>query len=105
MTTPSKSVLSAPPPSTPVLISIDNTNDEPIRDLKVEGPGVTLSQLLVDIESRGITTCRRPLDDVDDGAINQQESDVNDDCGEEATQVQGHVQGYLLKVQSKWLMM
>ncbi|KAJ8653732.1 hypothetical protein O0I10_010654 [Lichtheimia ornata] len=101
---PSKSVLSVPLHSTPVLISIDNTNDEPIRDLEVEGPGVTLSPLLVDIESHGIIMCRRPLGDVDDGAMNQQESDVNVDCGEEAAQVQGHVQGYLIKMQSKWLM-
>ncbi|KAJ8651788.1 hypothetical protein O0I10_012636 [Lichtheimia ornata] len=106
--TPSNSVLSCPLSSTTALVSNGNTNDQPIGDLEADGPGVPLSDLLVDIESRATTTCRRPLDDVDvddvgDGAMDQQESDVIDDCGEEAAQVQGHVQEYLLKMQSKWL--
>ncbi|CDH60922.1 predicted protein [Lichtheimia corymbifera JMRC:FSU:9682] len=76
----------------------------PIGDLEAEEPGVPLSDLLVDIEPRAITTCKRLLDD-DDGAMDQQGSYVDDDCGEEAVQVPGHTQGYLLKMLIKWLMM
>ncbi|CDH60579.1 predicted protein [Lichtheimia corymbifera JMRC:FSU:9682] len=53
----------------------------PFEILKLTDQGVPLSELLVDIESRGITTCGRLLDD-DDGAMDQQESYMNDD-GEE----------------------
>ncbi|KAJ8662669.1 hypothetical protein O0I10_001633, partial [Lichtheimia ornata] len=37
-------------------MSNDNTNDQPIRVLEAEGPGVPLSDLLVDIEPRAINT-------------------------------------------------
>ncbi|CDH52996.1 predicted protein [Lichtheimia corymbifera JMRC:FSU:9682] len=87
-------------------MSNDNTNDQPLRDLEAEAPGVSLSQLLMDTESRGNHYLWTTLDDVDDdGVMDQQESDANDDCGENAAQVQGHVQEYLLRMQSKWLVM
>ncbi|KAJ8661009.1 hypothetical protein O0I10_003231 [Lichtheimia ornata] len=54
----------------------DNTNDQSIRDLEAEGPGVPLSDLLVDdIEPRAITTHNDGVDDLNDGdngAMDQQ---------------------------------
>ncbi|CDH60580.1 predicted protein [Lichtheimia corymbifera JMRC:FSU:9682] len=86
----------------------------PFEILKLTDQGVPLSELLVDIESRGITTCGRLLDD-DDGAMDQQESYMNDD-GEELSkdkvmnmdicsrckQVVGDVKGYEGLIRVTW---
>ncbi|CDH49833.1 predicted protein [Lichtheimia corymbifera JMRC:FSU:9682] len=61
--TPSNSVLSSAPPIPLVLTSNHGTNDQPTRDLEADGPGVPLSDLLVDTEPFAITTNSDGVDD------------------------------------------